>query len=139
MLLKAYNFTSGTRGRPGVCSSGHNKTRALSWQRVHSCVGDKLGRRLKGFIDNKNVCVCVCATTTSMQLLPPVSAVVTIEMGSRLTTSCHCLATVLSRLNRHPLPVWCLLCASAPHVRHALFHIPQCSETLMARAARGGQ
>lgn len=36
----------------------------------------------------------VCATISWLQLLLPVSTVVTIEMGSRLTTSRHCLATV---------------------------------------------
>lgn len=53
----------------------------------------------------KNVCG---ATITCMQLFLPVSSVVTIEMGSRLTSSSHCLATVLSPLNWQLFPV-CLL------------------------------
>lgn len=44
----------------------------------------------RGFINEKYV----CATVSYMQLLLLVSAAITIEMGSRLTSPCQCLATI---------------------------------------------
>lgn len=128
-------------GRRSIsCSSGHNEARALSWQRVQIYVGG--GRsvhprhRIKGFNNEK----CVCATTSYMQLLLPVSAVVTIEMGSRLTASCQCLATVLSPLNWQLFPrFWLLFAIHLQHTQSLGVGRDSCGVQVRVRVhARGG-
>lgn len=77
----------------------------------------------------------MCTTITYMQLLLPASAVVTIVMGSQLTTSCLCLATVLSPLNWQPFPVWLLFSSSsiAIHLQYTVIRTQRWWRALQMR------
>lgn len=96
-----------------------------------------LRHRLKGFNNEKYV----CATISYMQLLLPVSAVVTIEMGSRLTTSCQSLATVLSPLNWQPFASYVTypLSLGDDLCRCECVHVPEVAVKWSNRPRRGGK